>query len=502
VKHLFFLFFVTVLSVTLSAQGKIFEYGVASGDPQQNSVVLWTKVSPKKKVEKTTVKWKVSTDRKMSNIIAEGIDTSYKSDDFTLSTLAKNLPADTWLYYQFESFNELSDVGRTKTAPLDNSKPVHFAVVSCSRFEHGYYNVYKEIVDNNSVEAVLHLGDYIYEYSSSYDGEFAEGRYTRPEKEVISLTDYRTRYAHYRKDSNLRKLHQNFPTLHIWDDHEVANNSCTNSALNHDPDVEGDYIDRINAAKKAFFEWLPVMSNEDCSIYRKINYGKDINLIFLDTRLEERDEPSSRKKKFVSDTSRRMIGDKQFSWLTKQLSTDTNTWNILAQQVIFSPLKFMWVTANPDQWDGYLYERNRICDYISQNDIRNLVVLTGDAHSSWANDIPMKGYRKRSGKNSLGVEFVTPSVTSDRAIPKYIFSGGVRLFNKHIKYLDLNIRGYIHLTIKEDEMVNQFKYVNTVKKPSYEAFDGPTFNVKKGERHLNKVKEYTTPKGNNPQLIK
>lgn len=501
-KHLAFLLFIYGITNHLIAQENVFEYGVASGDPQQTSVVLWTKVTPRNQTDKIIVKWSISTSSDMSDLIKVGVDTAFRSDDYTLSTIAKDLPVDSWLYYQFEAIGETSDIGRTKTAPKDNSKPIHFAVVSCSRFEHGYFNVYKEIIDNNNVEAVLHLGDYIYEYGSSYDGEFAEGRFTRPEKEVISLSDYRTRYAHYRKDSNLRKLHQNYPTLHIWDDHEVANNSCTNGASNHDPDSEGDYAERIYNAKKAFFEWLPIMSNEDCSIYRQIDYGKNVNLLFLDTRLEERDEPSSRKKKFIADTNRRMIGDKQFIWLKKHLSTDTNTWNILAQQVIFSPLKFMWITANPDQWDGYLYERDRICDYIDHKDIRNLVVLTGDAHSSWANDIPMDGYRKRSGKNSLGVEFVTPSVTSDRAIPKYIFAGGVRRFNKHIKYLDLNIRGYIHLTIDKDRVVNQFKYVNTVKSSEYEAYDGPAFYVKKGERHLNKLKGFSTSAGNNPPLIK
>ncbi len=475
-----------------------FRYGVASGDPKPNAIILWTKITPNTTDSIIYGSYQLSTNRSFKENTKQIPFATNSSKNYCVKVDASNLTPNTWYYYRFIYKNDTSIIGRTKTAPNTNQKQVNFAVVSCSNYEHGYFNVYESITKANNVEAIIHLGDYIYEMPTGVYSANMLDRKTFPPYEILTLTDYRDRYAHYRKDQQLQQLHQNFPFINIWDDHEIANDSYKNGASNHDS-TEGDYLERLKHAKQAYYEWMPIREKEHSHLYRKLTYGDNINLLFLDTRIDGRDKQSSRKKRYRTDSTRRLIGDKQFNWIKNNVSRDSNTWNIFAQQVMITPFKVAGVTANPDQWDGYLYEKNRLIDYLVNQQIKNIVVLTGDLHSAWVNDIPLKKYKARNGKNSLGVEFITPSITSSRGIP--IPAWSVKLFNKHVKYLELKKHGYINFSISPEEIQANFNYVSTILSKDWTLINGPSFYMSKGTSNIERMKENIYIKTTNPPLV-
>lgn len=470
-----------------------FPCGVASGDPLQDKVIVWTAINPYEEIDSLPIIIYISKDPSFENTIQTIFDTAFAKNGFTLKHDVKNLEPNTWYYYQFVYKGNISPIGRTKTAP-ENNTIVRFAMVSCSNYEHGFFNVYKNIVTHNDVDAIIHLGDYIYEFGAGSYTSNIINRNTFPEHEILTLTDYRDRYRHYRLDSSLQQLHQNFPMINIWDDHEIANDAYKTGAQNHSDSLEGNYFERLKNAKKAFYEWIPVREPNP-HLYRKFLFGQNVNLLFLDTRIEGRDKQTSRKHKLIHDTTRRLIGDEQFEWLTKELSSDTNVWNIIAQQVMMSPFSFWGIIANTDQWDGYSYEKNRFFNYLNQYHVQNLVVLTGDLHSSWANEIPLK----KGKKTKVGVEFITPSVTSSSGMTP--FKTIIKTFNHHTKYLDLKKHGYISLTIGKDELISEFIYVDQILTPTFKSENGPIFKVKKGEHKLIKVQQKDVVKSSNPKII-
>lgn len=480
-----FPFFIFLLISYQNSAQNVFRHGVASGDPLSDKVIIWTKASNSTNEDKLIIKWQIASDSEMANILQSGESNALKKDNFCFKYDVTNLSPNTWYYYNFISNGDTSVTGRTKTTPVGISDSVRFAVVSCSNYEHGYFNAYQSIVNKNDVDAVIHLGDYIYEFESGHYSSDIEDRTTFPLHEIISLSDYRDRYAHYRLDTNLQNIHQNFPFINIWDDHEIANNAYKNGASNHNDSTEGDYGERLSFAKKAYYEWLPIREQKNEKLYRKINYGDNINLLFLDTRIEARDKQENRSKKKAKDSTRTLLGDEQFNWVIYNLSKDTSHWNILAQQVMIAPFKIAGVIANSDQWDGYSYEKDRLFDSINANHIKNIVVLTGDIHSAWANELPGDKYKARSGKNSLGVEFVAPSVTSARGIP--IGKGIVKCFNKHVKFLELDKKGFFVLDINQKRVQADWFFEETILINDSKSHHGASFYVKKGETILNEV---------------
>ncbi|QKX07003.1 T9SS type A sorting domain-containing protein [Aquimarina sp. TRL1] len=283
-----------------------FYHGVASGDPLENAVIIWTRITTNK--EAVSVGWKVATDPEMKQIVKKGEIVTNQEKDYTVKIDVTGLSSYTTYYYQFEAMGVSSIIGKTRTTPAANElvDNVRFAVVSCSNYQNGYFNAYDKIADRSDIDAVIHLGDYIYEYESGGYGYNSNlGRGHLPKHEIISLQDYRVRYSYYRLDPMLRNIHQQHPFINIWDDHEFANDANKYGAQNHSPLTEGDWEIRKNNAYKAYFEWMPIRANsiDQYRLYRKISYGKLMDLIMLDTRIEGRDTQISSSKNLISAAS-------------------------------------------------------------------------------------------------------------------------------------------------------------------------------------------------------
>lgn len=436
-----------------------FYHGVASGDPLSDAVIIWTRITPDDFTTPVPVSYKMATDTSMSNVISQGSMLTDASVDYTVKFDVTGLNPDTYYYYEFEALGQRSVRGRTKTAPTGVIDSLRFALVSCANLESGFFNVYQAILERNDVEAVLMLGDYIYEYEEGgYSPNSNVDRIFDPTHETITLDDYRLRYSVYHMDRSLQQLHQNFPWICVWDDHESANDSYNNGAENHNAG-EGLWNDRKMAAQKAYFEWLPIRAKapNNYEIFREFEYGNLLDLFMVDTRLHGREEQGVNQ----SDPNRTMLGQDQYDWLTSELKSSTAQWKVLGNQVVFAPITVFGVPINDDAWDGYPAERQNLLDSITTNNIQNFTVLTGDIHTSWAFDI-------ENGNNNAGVEFVTPSVTS----PGVPINGGSILMieNQHLKFVELTRKGFVILDMNTQRIQADWFYVNTI-----DNFNDPSF---------------------------
>lgn len=336
-----------------------FEHGVASGDPTESSVILWTRVSRTNfrdihddeqlsGIADANVSWRVATDESFTNVVNSGSTTVGSETDFTLKVDAQNLQSNTKYFYQFTVGPNSSVVGKTKTLPSGTVDRVKLAVVSCSNYASGYFNVYKEIAQMGDLDAVIHLGDYIYEYADSGYGSL---RKLEPTHELINLADYRMRHALHKKDSNSQQMHASLPMIAVWDDHEVANDTWISGAENHDATTEGNFAARKASAIKAYFEWMPirpVTPGVDSRVYRQFKFGDLVNLLMLDTRQAGRDQQLSYASFLTADgsfdaekfqtelasTTRTMLGAEQITWLKESLSSSIETWQVLGSQVL------------------------------------------------------------------------------------------------------------------------------------------------------------------------
>ncbi|QHH94458.1 alkaline phosphatase [Acinetobacter gyllenbergii] len=332
-----------------------FEHGVASGDPLQDRVILWTRLTPSESSARLQVTWEIALDQQFKQIIKTDKVTTTASQDFTVKVDAAGLKPDQSYFYRFIFGDKVSPVGQTKTLPSSATK-VSFAVCSCSNYPAGYFYVYREMAKQN-VDVVIHLGDYIYEYGA--DGYAAEdaaklGRTLAADnnKEIIKLDDYRKRYALYRKDKDLQALHHRHPFIVIWDDHELANDAWREGAENHQPN-EGSFLERKLAALQAYFEWMPIRPVDDqhTKIYRQFDFGNLVQLTMLDTRIIARDEQLDYANymtangldiaKFQADLTnpaRTLMGYTQRDWLIGKLQQSTANWNVLGQQILMTKM--------------------------------------------------------------------------------------------------------------------------------------------------------------------
>ena len=459
--------------ITLNPAIEPFYHGVASGDPLQDRVILWTRVTPGDTPPTSIdVDWEMATDTNFTTIVNDGAFTTDATRDWTVKIDADGLSADTWYYYRFIANGDTSMIGRTHTLPTGSLDQVRLAVTSCQDYQNGYYTAWEELTKRNDVDAVVFLGDYIYEYPAI---DQSDPRSSPPANEILSLEDYRVRYNSYRIDPDLQYAHQQFPFINIWDDHEVTNNSYKDGAENHDSATEGNYSDRVDVATQAFHEWLPIRTPNMADrkeIYRSFDFGDMLNLHMIEARLLERDAEGDDQAAY-DDTTRRMIGDVQFEWLKDELKTDTAKWRIIGNTVMFSYLSgdlpiIGNVTLNSDQWDGYTYERARLIDSIVTNSIDNVVVLTGDIHTAWANDVPgdRSNYDASTGAGSDLVEFVCTSITSSNAgvtgdlpIDVNTLLGSV---TPHIKYSKLTGHGFYILDLTQTKAQADFYNVGSI----------------------------------------
>lgn len=478
-----------------------FDHGVASGDPLNDRVIIWTKATPSSTEQALRVEWTVATDKSMETTVESGIIQTDQNADYTVKVDVMGLKPNTTYYYQFKSLGSSSLVGRTKTTAKEGQdEAVKLAIISCSNFEAGYYNALARIAERTDIDAVVHLGDYIYEYAPGTYGDTTLGpsRTHIPPKEIIELADYRTRYAQYRMDPDFQKVHQNHPFITIWDDHEFANNVYQSGAENHQEE-EGTFANRRAAAKQAYFEWLPVRDNAEQNIYRTIQFGNVVDLILLDERIVGRTMPvDSASQANFKATDRSMLGAEQLAWFKKQLSESTAVWKVIGNQVIFSLMDLSWRNPkspyNLDAWDGYPYEQSQITQFLATEKTTNTIFTTGDTHCSWAFEVPsdIAAYKENAAGNTVAIEFGTPSVTSanfNESTPAEQVLEAEKVFvhpnfNPHLKYVNLRDHGYLLLTLNQEETIAEWYYVDQIKERTSKEQMAKRYVVKSGSNQL------------------
>jgi alkaline phosphatase D len=509
-----------------------FTHGIASGDPLKDAVILWTRARPKNNANNVKVIWELAADKNFDHILRSGVVTATKHRDFTVKVDVQELQAATEYYYRFKGLNETSRVGRTKTLPTENPEQVKLAVFSCSNYPAGYFNAYHDAAKANDLDAVIHLGDYIYEYGAhGYATEHAAeiGREFAPENqgELLTLTDYRNRYAIYRTDEGLLALHAKAPFIAVWDDHEIMNDTWSGGGQNHN-EGEGDFFERRAAAIQAYYEWLPIRppkGENQPHIYRTFDFANLLSLHMLDTRVIGRDEQLSfasfmdqdtqqmdgqRFMAELTDEERTLLGKEQLAWLGSALAQSTAKWQLLGQQVLMakmhipavmlasrfgksSPELLGQLTAlkvrllngealsqdelamittlvpyNLDAWDGYPAEREKVYEQaVAQG--KKLVVLAGDTHNGWNSNLHDKN------GDLVGVEFATPGVTSP-GMEKYLnlteesakqTAQALTILIDELAYCNLHQRGYLMLTISEQKVDANWLYVDNILSTKY-----------------------------------
>ncbi len=503
-------------ALTFDPTLKPFYHGVASGDPLADKVIIWTRITPDSgDLSAKTVNWIVATDTAFQSIVKTGSITTDISKDYTIKVDVTGLTAGTTYYYVFKYNGIYSLTGRMKTT-TNNVNHLRFAVVSCNNYEAGFFNGFKKIAQRNDIDAIIHLGDYIYEYAPKGYGDSLNGRFVEPKNEILSEGDYRTRYSVYRLDADLRFAHQQQTFISIWDDHESTNDSYKDGAENHQTN-EGDWETRKNIAKKVYFEWMPIRDAAANTIYRKISYGSMLDLIMLDTRLEGRAKPPVNFDD-VDMPIRTILGTTQYNWFINNMATSTAKWKVIGNQIIFSDLNVGFAAVDSlgkpaitdikairnvenlfiDNWESYPTERNAIMDTLKNKSISNTIFITGDSHASWCFDLnkkpvvypnpvafnlptPSSTYTPASGVGSVGVEFATPSISSanfDEAVGSATANGfetainnpipigpplGNVSYNPHLKYVDLDRHGYFILDLKDDSAQADYYYVDTLR---------------------------------------
>ncbi|MFN8309202.1 MAG: alkaline phosphatase D family protein [Chitinophagales bacterium] len=478
-----------------------FYHGVASGDPLPDRVIIWTRVTTTD--PSVIVDWKMATDTAMSNVVASGSTSTDTSKDYTVKVDVSGLLPGNWYYYQFITGGSVSPVGRTRTAPTGDNDSLRLAVVSCSNYQAGYFNVYNHISKRNDIAAVLHLGDYIYEYQAKGYGYAGDSlRRHEPANEILTLADYRMRHSQYKLDPDLRFVHQQYPFICVWDDHESANDSYKDGAQNHTEGVEGLWVNRKSYAEQAYFEWIPIREyHAGDTIHRTLHYGDLADLIMLDTRLEGREhQADSASDPVLADTNRTIMGAHQLEWFKGQLSSSMAKWKIIGNQVMIAPLYFLGNPLNLDQWDGYPEERKKVLNYIKNNDVKNVVFLTGDIHTSWGNDVPIDRllYDSVTHNNSAAVEFVTTSVTSPGLTNanNSLFPTIVQ-FNPHVRFAELEKKGYVLLDINKQRTQGDWYSMSTVSNKNYTATVAGSWFCRNNEPWLTRASQPTSPVVNN-----
>ncbi|MCW5907825.1 MAG: alkaline phosphatase D family protein [Chitinophagales bacterium] len=488
-----------------------FYHGVASGDPLTDRVILWTRITLDPAVSPVTVSWQIASDASFNGIVNSGNITTDSSKDYTLKVDATGLQPNTWYYYRFGYDTFYSVIGRTRTLPTGAVNNLRFAVASCQDYQSGFYNAHRHIAERNDLDAVLFLGDYTYEDAA--DNNPVGDRFHEPNKKTTLLVDYRLRQSQYHLDPDLQEAHRQYPWIAVWDDHETANNSYTDSAKNHNVN-DGLWANRKSYAVKAYEEWMPIRlpdPNDSLRIFRKFKWGELLELYMIDTRLYDRDKQAGSTIPItnteLNDSTRTMVGPVQFNWLETNMQNSTAQWQVLGQQVMMTPLVIPSgvlgsdpYIVNGDQWDGYPFERQRFYDMVKNDSLENIVVLTGDIHTGWANDLPQPGYDAQNRNLSAGVEFVTPSITSGNELPPLITAPVISSLAPHVRYVELVLHGYYVLDFTPQRTQADFVYVSTITAQTFTASSTNHWCVNAGERFLNTCTSAAVPLNSYPPL--
>lgn len=482
-----------------------FGHGVASGDPLADRVVLWTRVT-QGSAGPVEVGWELARDAAFTDVVASGSASTSAARDYTVKVDAGGLQPGTAYHYRFRFGNELSPAGRTRTLPAGAVAQVRLAVLSCAAYPVGQFHAYADAARRGDIDAAVLLGDYIYESDLSGGLELAArllGRNWQPDRELVTLDDYRARHGFYRGDVDLRSMHAAMPVIAVWDDHDLINGIWRDGATSHDPS-QGSFTARRAAAMQAFHEWLPIRAPDPATpakIYRRFDFGNLATLHMLDARALGRDEQASRADHLSGATAsptRQMLGAEQAAWLEAGLQASAATWQLLGSQVWMArmhlPLSvlddfseaafsaFLSAQSTPealrsdaqrallaqptapfksDTWDGYPAAREAILAAARRLD-RNLVVLAGDSHNAWASDL------KDAAGAAVGVEFATPSVTSagleleyPRIGRQFLADAMVRIV-PDLRYAETGDRGWLLVTLTPAQARADWVFVGSV----------------------------------------
>lgn len=455
-----------------------FQLGVASGDPSPDGFVLWTRLAPKPLEgggmdhEPVEVSWQIADDEQFTKIVRKGKAIAIPDWAHSVHVEVSGLNSDRWYWYQFKVGNETSPKGRARTFPDAHAMPasLRFAFASCQHYETGLYTAYEHMV-HEDLDLIVHLGDYIYEGGIS--NEAARPR-RHNSKKVVSLDEYRNRYAQYKSDKALQAAHALAPWIVTPDDHEVENNYADEIS-----EVlfttRKEFRQHRAHAYQAYYEHMPLRRTSlphgpDIQLFRQLNYGRLANFLVLDTRQYRTDQPCGDGNKPPCPDSlspdATILGASQREWLFKNLRQSNQTWNVLAQQVMMARVDHKQGAGQSfsmDQWPGYEADRRRVLKFLSDAKINNAVVLTGDIHSNWANDL-LTDFDELDSR-IVASEFVGTSVSSggngtrEPAANKWLSTE-----NPFVKFHNAE-RGYISCEVSPTEWRSHYRTVEYVNKP-------------------------------------
>jgi alkaline phosphatase D len=451
-----------------------FTLGICSGDPLPTGIVLWTRLAldplhgggmPNQNIE---VEWLLAEDEQFQRIVKQGREVASPQFAHSVHADVSGLKPGRWYWYRFRAGGFESPIGRTRTAPAPGSTdPLRFAFASCQHFEQGFYTAYEHMAQED-LHLVVHLGDYIYEGGIGANRPRA---HTGPE--IVSLNDYRNRYALYRSDANLRRAHQHFPWIVTWDDHEVDNNYASDKEENNAS--RESFLERRANAYQAYYEHMPLRRaslpvGSNLQLYRRLDYGALARFHVLDTRQYRSDQPCGDGRKTqcpaALDPAQTMLGEPQEKWLMDGMRSARQTWNVLANQVTFAKVDVRpgdGAEFSMDQWSGYEVPRQRLCDFMLAAKPNNPVILTGDIHSNWVLDVHAKAEDPQSP--ILAAEFVGTSITSGGdGIELPFAADNFKKENPHLHFF-LAKRGYVSCSVSKDAWRSDYMVVPYVTKP-------------------------------------
>lgn len=452
-----------------------FTLGVASGDPDANSVVLWTKLAPQPlepaggmSPESVIVGWEIAEDEGMKQIVATGKSVATPQLGHSVHAEVGGLKPDHWYWYRFHAGDAVSPVGRTRTLPEAEATPekLKFAFASCQHYETGYYTAYEQMAKDD-LDLVFHLGDYIYEYPG------AEGRvrkHTGPTtSRLATLADYRLRHMQYRIDPLLSGMHAKCPWFVTWDDHEFQNNYANDIQEEQKTGAQmspHEFLVQRAAAYQAYYEMMPLRKQSlpqgpDMQLYRSASFGRLAEFFVLDTRQYRTDQPNGDGGKPLNEEALKhtntLLGKTQRGWLQSELISSISTWNVLAQQVMMEMVAFgpkEEPRYSMDHWNGAAHERIGLMRFIADRQIPNPVILTGDIHSNWANDVRIDD--RQHDAPIVASEFVGTSISSGGKGDKAPAGIDVLMSNNPGVKFHNRERGYVRCTVTPDRWQSDY----------------------------------------------
>ncbi len=467
-----------------------FRLGVASGDPVSDGAILWTRLAPEPidgggmGEEPVPVIWEVSRREDFRSVETFGWAWAEPAWGHSVHVEVSGLEADTWYYYRFRVGRDwVSQTGRTRIFPRPEDSPerLRMATASCQNYRHGYYTAHRHLAGED-VDLVAFLGDYIYE--SGVAGSVRDHEGPRPQ----TLEAFRNRYARYKTDADLQAAHAAFPWMLTWDDHEVLNNYA---------DLEIPRVDSVEEAKalraaayQAYYEHMPLRipqpdQSHEMQIYRSARFGDLVTFFVLDGRQYRSDQPCDGNAGLacdeIYDDDRTMLGEAQRDWLTGGLRASETTWNAIVQQTVFASLNLGGGVVNPDQWDGYAVERQRLLSVFAEEGVQNVVVHTGDIHAAVFATLHRKA--NYFDTEIVGVEFVTTSISSNGLsnsnYPADFIKDAMRR-QKNVGFFDPDMRGYCVCEYTPDKLTVEYRTVSTVEQREAQLETAATIEVAAG----------------------